>query len=176
MTSVSISSTSIPQQKEQLQEKQIQDEEEVVEIGPGALIPVIFPNREDPVSLAFINNILHCNLDQTYKATKDVLLNYKRKLERYSFKQLFKSNFVWVRRRGEKGRVMYGQVTKLVSVILSVQSTVEDLEIRQQWTHLCMQLLTREVPDLIQQDTQVSGNIEKQLIRQLYVYDMSLLL
>lgn len=115
-------------------------------VVPEALIAATFPNGNE-VSVVFIKNIMYCNLDNTYSATKEILVHHKRKLERYSFKDLFKSDRVWIVNSYVNSRVMFGQVSRLVSIIMSLLSSVEDIQVRHIWSDLCIKLLAKEIPE-----------------------------
>ena len=128
------------------------------DVVPGAIFSVNFPGggnaSSNTVSLTVINSFLYCDLNQCYKAAKGILVHFKRKLERHSFKRIFKSECIWVRIVGDKStpRIMYGQASRFVSIIMSVQSAVRDVEVRQTWTNLCAQLLIRETPIQMQNE------------------------
>jgi hypothetical protein len=109
-----------------------------------AFIAAKFPNGIE-VSLIFIKDILYCDLDLTYKAIKDILVHHKRKLERHAFKKMFQSDRVWVRHCAQS-RIMYGQVSRLTGMIMSAQSSIKDVKTRQRWSHICVQLLSKEIP------------------------------
>lgn len=73
-------------------------------------------------------------------------MHHKRKLERFSFKDLFKSDRVWITNTCINSRVMFGQVSKLVSIIMALFSSIEDIQTRHTWSNLCIQLLAEEIP------------------------------